>query len=320
MPSSPKDSNKKMHAGDCTFKYACIIPTYNGLKDLERLIASIKEQTLSTDILVVDSSSTDGTHEFALQTANQVVKISTSQFNHGGTRQYMAEMFPEYDIFIYLTQDAYLTTPDALIQLVREFKNEKVAAVCGRQLPHIDANPIAAHARLFNYPSTSHVRSAQDIPTKGIKAAFMSNSFSAYRRTALLDVGGFPSNVILSEDMYVAAKMILNGWLIAYEGTAQCHHSHNYTLVEEAKRYFDIGAFFSEQHWLLESFGSPKGEGKRFVISELFYLFKNAPSAIPNALARVFLKLIFYNMGKKQKFIPHTFKKKLSMHKNYWKN
>ena len=42
-----------------------------------------------------------------------------------------------------------------------------------------------------------------------MKTAFNSNSFAAYRRKALKDVGGFPINTILSEDMYVTAKMLL---------------------------------------------------------------------------------------------------------------
>ncbi|BBI49658.1 hypothetical protein HORIV_20790 [Vreelandella olivaria] len=62
----------------------------------------------------------------------------------------------------------------------------------GRQLPHPDASPIAAHARYFNYPDESRVVATADIPRLGIKTAFLSNSFAAYRREALSARAGFP--------------------------------------------------------------------------------------------------------------------------------
>src|SRR5690606_19238861 len=108
------------------------------------------------------------------------VTIPSSQFNHGGTRQMMVSRNPDYDIYVFLTQDAYLEDADAIENLVAPFHDEKVGAVCGRQLPHKDASPLAEHARLFNYPATSMLKSFEDVPQMGIKTAFMSNSFAAY--------------------------------------------------------------------------------------------------------------------------------------------
>lgn len=301
-----------------TLSYAIIIPTYNGKQDLKRLFQSLSTQTLKAPIFVVDSSSTDGTYELAQEYTRHATQISSAEFNHGGTRQAMA-LQCEQDILIYMTQDAYLANPESLAEIVKPFTNNNIGAVCGRQLPHIDANPIAAHARLFNYPEQSLCKSAKDIPNLGVKAAFMSNSYSAYRRTALLEVGGFPDNVILSEDMYVAAKMLLKGWQIAYQGSAQCHHSHNYSLIEEARRYFDIGVFFAQQEWVKKELGSPQGEGMRFIKSEFRYLLSHAPIWIPNALIRNFLKLSFFELGKREKSLSINLKRKLSMHKRYWK-
>mgnify|MGYP002090378631 FL=1 len=35
---------------------------------------------------------------------------------------------------------------------------------------------------------------------------------------------------MLSEDMYVTAKMLLNKWLVVYCSDAMVYHSHNYTI------------------------------------------------------------------------------------------
>ena len=83
-----------------------------------------------------------------------------------------------------------------------------------------------------------------------MKTAFNSNSFAAYRRKALKDVGGFPINTILSEDMYVTAKMLLKNWSVAYCADAKVYHSHNYTIWQEFKRYFDIGVFHAKEAWI----------------------------------------------------------------------
>lgn len=299
-------------------RIACIVPTYNGRGDLDRLLNSLDLQNISFDLFVVDSSSSDGTNELACSRARNVITIPSGQFNHGGTRQMVVNRNPGYDIYVFLTQDAYLDSPDAIERLVSPFLDERVGAVCGRQLPHLDASTLAQHARIFNYPVASSVKSLSDIPVLGIKTPFVSNSFSAYRGVALAQVGGFPKHVILSEDMYVAAKMLIEGWKIAYAGDAICRHSHNYTLTDEFCRYFDQGVFHSREHWIRDSFGGAGGEGLRYVKSELSYLGFSNIWLWPVALVRNFLKLLAYKLGCSERVIPLRIKRKLSMHKRYW--
>ena len=99
---------------------------------------------------------------------------------------------PEAEIIVFLTQDALLADPEAIERLLDAFADERVGAAYGRQLPHRDATPIGAHARLFNYPPVSQVRTLHDRGRLGIKTAFISNSFAAYRRNALLGWAAFP--------------------------------------------------------------------------------------------------------------------------------
>ena len=126
-----------------------------------------------------------------------------------------------------------------------------VGCASGRQLPHSDASLLASHARHFNYPNVSSIRDEKSISTLGLKAAFCSNSFAAYRVSALYECGGFPLNVILGEDMYVAAKMLLRGYKTAYVANATVYHSHNYSPIEEFKRYFDTGVYHAREAELL---------------------------------------------------------------------
>lgn len=299
-------------------RVALVIPTRNGEAHVARLLESISVQTHSCDIFVVDSSSEDRTVEVASANGAVVSVIPVSEFNHGGTRQKMVVANPEYDAYVFMTQDAYLADPHALGYLIAPFSDEEVGAVCGRQLPHRDANPLAEHARLFNYPAESRVKSMADAPALGIKTPFISNSFAAYRREALLGVGGFPSNVIFAEDMCVAARMLLKGWKVAYAGDARCHHSHNYTLLQEFRRYFDHGVFHAREPWIRASFGNVRGEGLHYVKSELRSLGMRRLYLWPSSLLRNAFKLFGYKLGQQEARLPLWLKRRLSMHRRFW--
>lgn len=299
-------------------RIACIVPTYNGRKDLARLLDSLAGQTAEFDTFIVDSSSKDGTLELARERVSNVTVIPSAEFNHGGTRQLMIDKNPGYDIYVYLTQDACLAEKAAIEQLLKPFSDPRVGAVCGRQLPHLDATPLAQHARLFNYPDGIQVKVMADAPSLGIKTAFMSNSFAAYRSAALKAAGGFPGHVIFAEDMYLTAKMLMQGWKVAYAGDAQCRHSHNYSLMEEFKRYFDMGVFHAREPWIRENFGGAGGEGLRYVKSELSFLGLGRFYLWPSAIVRNSVKLAGYKLGQQDARLPIGLKRKLGMYRRYW--
>lgn len=296
------------------------IPTYNGLEYAYKVIESIKTQTVKcNNYIIIDSSSVDNTDNIYLANNFIIHRISQASFNHGRTRQLALSLFPDADIIIYMTQDAVLASQDSIENLLCPFEDEKIGAVCGRQLPRQDDSPIAVHARMFNYPSNSSVRSYDEIKNIGIKAAFLSNSFAAYRRVSLMDVGGFPPDVIFGEDTYVAAKMLESGWKIAYSANATCYHSHDYGMWQEFERYFDIGVFHSREKWFIDILGKPEGEGRRFVVSEINFLMEKSPALIPSALLRTALKYSGYKLGQHECRLPIKLKKMLSMNKGYWK-
>lgn len=283
------------------------------------LLRSMAQQNCQpSETLVIDSESDDASDELFRAAGARVVVIPRAGFDHGGTRQMAVEMLPDIDIFVFLTQDAILAGKDDLESILACFRDEKVGAAYGRQLPRDQAGAIEAHARFYNYPGQSRVRSASDIPELGIKAAFFSNSFAAYRRSALQAAGGFPGKVILGEDMYVAARMLLQGWKIAYCAEAQVFHSHDYSMWDEFRRYFDIGVFHGRESWLRQVFGQPSGEGARFVRSEVAYLKKAHPFLIPGALLRNVLKLSGYRLGLLAVHLPLWLKRRLSLHRGYW--
>ena len=299
-------------------KIACIIPTLNAGDGFKDLLRSLQSQNAVFDVFVVDSESDDSTRELAQNTVTEVLTVDRKSFNHGGTRQWMVNLKPQYDVYVFLTQDAYLAGSNAIEGICRQLKDPAVGAACGRQLPHKNASIWAIHARRYNYSSTSRLASLQSIPELGLKTAFMSNSFAAYRREALVEVGGFPSHVIFAEDMFVAAKMLEKGWSVAYDADAQVYHSHNYSMFEEGRRYFDMGVFHAREPWIREKFGGASGEGFSFILSELKFLGMFRWYLWPEWFLRNATRFMGYKLGKNERYIPRIIKRKIGMYRGFW--
>jgi len=301
-------------------RVAVIIPTRNAEPWLDRLIPAIQAQQHQPDQwLVVDSSSTDSTVARLRDAGAQVHVIPAAEFNHGGTREW-ARTEVDADILIYMTQDA-IPEPDCFSNLIKEFENPLVGIAYARQLARSEAGVFEAHPRLFNYPLQARSKSFKDKEQLGIKTCFSSDSCAAYRSSMLAQVGGFPKNVIGSEDAYVAGKMLLAGYHVHYAAQAHVEHSHEYSILQEFKRYFDIGVFYGREKWLTHAFGGATGEGKRFVRSEMRMLLQRKQWYwLPSSVIRNSCKFLGYRLGHKESSLPTAVKRRLSMFPGYWVN
>ena len=299
--------------------FAIIVPTLNAGDSWPTWIESIKSQSrFPDDVLVIDSGSDDATVKLSNEAGFNVQVLPPGSFDHGGTRKRATLKNLHHDVVVFLTQDAVLADSDALKNILRPFENESVAAVCGRQLPHKTAGAIESHARLFNYPAASFVRSYADREACGIKTAFLSNSFAAYRVCSLVEVGLFPENEIFGEDMYVAAKLLSAGYKLVYAADARVFHSHKYTMTKEFSRYFDMGVFHAREPWLRQKFGGAEGEGVKFIFSEFKYLLKHEFWRIPEGVLRTVFRYTGFRLGLIEKRLPKFLKKKLAMNKLFF--
>jgi rhamnosyltransferase len=320
-------------------KYWVIVPTFNPGNDAwADWIGKLKNQICQPNqVVVVDSGSKDGSLSLSQRAGFTLLHVQAQDFNHGGTRQWALDQalsqsrgqLEEPEFVVFLTQDALLATQDALQDLLLAFQDQQVAATYGRQIAKPQSSWLEVHARAFNYPESSRTVQLKDKESLGIKACFLSNSFAAYRLQALQSQGGFPTNLPLGEDTYIAAKLLLSGKSLRYQASSVVYHSHNYNLQQDFQRMFDTGVFHAQNLWLLNSFGSAERAGVKLVVSQWEFLSqfdkKRDTMSRPNLLVGVLQivklninKLMAYRLGKAHRFLPVGIKAYLSMSKYFW--
>lgn len=294
------------------------IITHTAKHHLRNCLPPILNSSLNPHVVVVNSSSNDGTVELAQELGADTLVIPRSEFNHGKTRE-KARKYLNTDIVVMLTPDAYAIDNDTIAKLIEPIITGEVSVTYGRQVPHDGASFFEAFPRKFNYPDKSNIRSIDDLNKYGVYTYFCSNSCAAYLNSSLDEVGGFPE-VLLGEDTVVVAKLLNKGHKVAYVSEAIVKHSHRYTLKQEFQRNFDTGLARRGYGYLLKSPTSDYQRGANFFKEMCKELFATKPHLLPYAITQSTAKYSGYFLGKYCYSAPKWIKKIFSSQDFYWKN
>lgn len=297
-----------------------IIPTYKPDNGFGNLIKRLLKQTRKINKIIVINTGIEYWDDRFLELTElmEVHHITKEEFGHGLTRN-KAVTYSDADIVIFMTQDAKPYNKYMLEKLVEGFAKDKdIYCAYARQLAKPDATEIERYTRIHNYPRQSCVKAKEDLPSMGIKTYFCSNSCAAYDRKEFLRLGGFDENLGFGEDTVFAAKIIENDGKIAYCGDSIVLHSHNYTLVEQFKRNFDIGVMHRD---VLSKYNIPhaEGEGVKLVLNTASYLIESR-----EYLWLIYLlfysgaKYVGYLAGSNHNLLPKVVKKELAMNPAYF--
>jgi rhamnosyltransferase len=297
---------------------AILLPTRNAGEQWSAIAAELSRVGLP--VLVIDTSSSDQTLQIARASGFACRIVSPKAFNHGGTRDAAIRWCQGawgVRYVVLMTQDALLESPEAIPLLLNALKEPEVVAAYGRHLPRSDAGWFEQGLRAFNYPPVSRTVRLEDVASLGRRAAFCSNTFAAYNVEALLAVGGFPSHLILGEDSWAAMALLRQGWAIRYVAEARVRHSHDYTPIQLAQRYFDTGVFHAQAETEFRDFGSVQRAGNSYVRFQL-QRAGTSPRRWLDALTRLSLSAFYYVMGRQYRQMPRALCRRLSMHRGFW--
>jgi rhamnosyltransferase len=299
-------------------KVGVLVLTLNAAQHLRRCLEPVLQSSLRPKVLVIDSSSTDGTRDIAARLGVQVMKIKPNEFNHGATREQGRKLL-NTEVVVMMTQDAYPVNPAMLEYLIQPILSGQSSVSYARQLPHQHADLVESFQREYNYPSESQIRGLDDIKKYGVYTFFCSNSCAAWSNPALDQLGGFPA-VLSNEDYITVARLLSRGQRIAYVAEAQVYHSHTYTLRQEFQRYFDIGYVRAEHRWIRELAGKDESRGFTFSTALIKRAFMKKIWLLPGIFALLAAKWLGYRLGFYARRLPVKNFKWASSQKYYWQS
>lgn len=290
--------------------------THCAKKHLPFCLPPLLNSSLNPKVLVVNSSSNDGTVELAKEMGAETLIIDRLKFNHGTTRE-LARHQLNTDIVVMITPDAYFISNDEMGKLIDPIVNKKASCAYARQIPHDGASFFESFPRRFNYPEKSHIRSFGDMDKYGAYTFFCSNSCAAYLNEALSSIGGFEWT-LMGEDTVAVAKLLSRGHSIAYVAESIVKHSHRYTLKQEFQRHFDIGLARSQYDPSVFGAISDTRRGYEYLMQMFKTLFITKPYLIPYGLLQTSIKYFAYLLGKKFHSAPSSVNKMMSSQDFYW--
>lgn len=291
------------------------IVTLNAEREVEPALRAVLSSPEVTRCLVLDSTSTDNTVALAQKLGAEVFVLPRSEFNHGATREKARKLLAT-DVVVLLTQDV-IPEPGFIAELVKPLLQGQAAVAYSRQLPHVGAGFFEAFPREFNYPATSQIRSLGDAAKYGVYTFFCSDSSAAYVNEALDKVGGFEPT-LTNEDYFAVARLLRAGERIAYAAESRVRHSHQYTLAEEFRRYFDTGYVRAENKWVNELAGHAEGRGALFARELFARLCRQSPWLVPYAILQTAVKWLGYRVGYFSIRMPTWWCRSLSSQRYYW--
>ncbi len=234
-----------------------ICPLYNAENYIQKQLKQIEKQTRYNDlknIRYIITESKDSTIEIVknLKENNEKILykvVKREDFSHSLTRE-MEVKESTADIIVFITQDIKIEKNDWLENLIKPIENGEVDATYSRQICN-DKSSIEYYTRQKNYPEKSKIVSKEDITKLGLNTFFFSDASSAIRKSTFVELKGYDSkNFPTNEDMYIAYKLIINGYKIKYCADSEVIHSHKFTLKQQYKRYYDTGKFFKQNSYL----------------------------------------------------------------------
>lgn len=237
-----------------------ICPLYQAENYIDNLHKSLLKQknVKIKKIQYVLTESKDKSEQILKKKKLNYKVIKKHEFSHSLVRE-EAAMKSKADIICFISQDIIIENEDWLEKLIEPIVNGKAEATYSRQLTKF--NNIEKYTRESNYPNRSIIKSKADINEMGLKTFFFSDASSAIKTSIFKKINGYDGkNLPINEDMYLAYKLITNGYSIGYQADSVVYHSHKFSLKELYDRYKLTGKFFKENSYL-DQYGTNSSGG-----------------------------------------------------------
>ena len=207
-----------------------LMRSHNDINFIRRTVEALlgQETDEPVEIISCDDRSTDGTAEY-LASVEQIRRITPPEGRYvpGKTLNYMVS-FARGEYIVFNNADAIPQHKEYLHNLIQPLKDKAVNCVFGNQIARADA---------FAVVRKDYERAFGDGSISRNWGRFFSLVSSGFRRDEL-QKKPFNDKIQYSEDSEWVNRNQAN---IVYVPNAIVEHSHNYTLKEVRKRFFNEG-------------------------------------------------------------------------------
>lgn len=295
-----------------------ICPLYkasNYLDDLHQSIVNQKDVEIKEIKYILTDTKDDTEKKLKKLKKCKYTVVSEKDFSHSLTRE-KAAMESNSDICVFITQDILINDKRWLYKLTKPIYDGKCHAAFSRQL--CDNNSIEKYTRMKNYPENSRITQKSHTEDLGIRAFFFSDAASAVNLNIYKKLNGYDGlDLLTNEDMYLAYKLINNGYKIMYNAKACVIHSHDYKFKTLFKRYFDQGVFLKDNSYLLDYKTNDSAiELLKFVATES--LKERNLKAFFNIVPNFGARFLGNKLGQNYEKLSKEKIKKYSSNINYW--
>lgn len=206
-----------------------VIRTLNESRYLEDLLKSImsqKAQGVQSEVIIVDSGSTDTTLEIARRYSCKILHITRQEFSFGRSLNLGCET-AQGNIIIMISGHCVPTNDNWLEQLCSPLRAGNANYSYGKQIG--GQNSFYSEKRIFlkYYPEASKIPQ-EDFYCNNANSAILKEVWEKYR---------FDESLTGLEDMELAKRLVSDGEKIAYVAEACVHHYHQENWSQIKRRF-----------------------------------------------------------------------------------
>ena len=235
--SAWKERRRKRPAMDVNVLISVLIPAYNEERVIERSVAQVlRSENARVEVIVIDDGSRDRTSEVVREVFGRDPRVRLLTIENSGkaTALNRGLELATSEIVIALDADTQFE-PETIGRLARWFAaDERLGAVAGNAKVGNRINIIT------KWQALEYI-TAQNLERRALARlsamTVVPGAVGAWRRRAILDVGGYPPET-LAEDQDLTIAIQRAGWRVTYDQSAIAWTEAPQTLLQLARQRF----------------------------------------------------------------------------------
>lgn len=221
-----------------------VIATDNRLAHLENLVSALRYQEYKDfEVIIVVGPTQDGTREFVFSLGSEATIAYCDERNISKARNAGIRM-ASGEVVAFIDDDA-IPEPSWIAKIVSAFTNPRLGCFGGALRDHtgfsyqalISACDRFGHSYVYETVQEAYKKGVVQSAPKAQKFLSPTGANSAFRRSALLEVGGFDEFfAYFLDETDVTLRILERGWLVDYDLSCEVIHQYAPSSTRKSKK------------------------------------------------------------------------------------